>query len=165
MIIRMLAVSSLVAVMSYAVVISMLPQLIMTKLTERVQELSDTEGFAISPRVTPESQRVVRSSPDMLYALCVMDLTQGDWEVVTHPWPGYGSVSIFAANTDNIETRSLGPGVEAAVTITIGGPDADLSPPGSQAMVLVRRLAPTAELYATARDVASQDACRPRNQG
>ena len=165
MIIRMLVLSSLVAVISYVVVISMLPQLIMTKVTERVQELTDAEGFLISPRVTPETQRVVRSSPDMLYALCVMDLTQGDWEVATHPWRGYGSVSVFAANTDNIETRSLGPGVDAAVTLTVGDPDADLSPSGSQAMVLVRRLAPTEELYARARDVASQDTCQPRNRG
>ena len=162
---RMLALSAVVALLSYGAVVSILPQLIMAKLTEQVSALSDAEGFLISPRVAPETQRVVRSSPDLLYALCVLDLRQGDWEVVTHPWDGYGSVSVFAANTDNIETRSLGPGVDAAVTLTVGDPDADLSPSGSQAMVLVRRLAPTEELYARARDVASQDTCQPRKRG
>ena len=54
-----------------------------------------------APRVTAESRRVVRPSPDLLYSACVYDVSKEGLRF-TAPVPDtYWSLSFFASNTDN----------------------------------------------------------------
>ena len=54
-----------------------------------------------APRVTAESRRVVRPSPDLLYSACVYDVSKEALRF-TAPVPDtYWSLSFFASNTDN----------------------------------------------------------------
>ncbi|MBK6704983.1 MAG: DUF1254 domain-containing protein [Caulobacteraceae bacterium] len=55
-----------------------------------------------APRTDEEARRVVRPSPDLAYSACVYDLAQGPLHVTAAAWDDYMSVSVFAANSDNI---------------------------------------------------------------
>jgi len=57
-----------------------------------------------APRPTSRSRGVVRPSPDMLYSICVYDLSAagGAVRVSTHDMPEtYWSVSLFDVDTNN----------------------------------------------------------------
>lgn len=63
--------------------------------------------FAFGPMATAERQPIVRPSPDLAYASCVFDLTDGPVLVDVSPIPDhYWSVSIFDARTDVAAVRS-----------------------------------------------------------
>lgn len=161
MILRMLVPFVIAAMLGYVVTLHALPGRVMEKATEVLGETAVGRGFYLSSRITPESQRVVRSSPDLAYSICILDLTQGSWELSAEPWDSYASLSVFAANTDNVATLSMGPDSLGSQRIVIGsGDEADLKLEGPNAIALIRRLAPTEELYAEAARAAQSDVCR-----
>ena len=59
--------------------------------------------FQFADRTTSASRAIVKPSPDLAYASCVYDLSDGPIVVEVPPTEGggYVSVSVFAANTDN----------------------------------------------------------------
>lgn len=120
--------------------------------------------FTVPQRITPQSQQVVRSSPDLYYALCRYDL--GDpaarLELTMGAWPDYQSLSFFGAQTDNFATfrgtgrsislRLLPPGSAAQ--------DGAVVSPTAKGVVLIRRLAPDAARFAAAAEAGKGDTCR-----
>jgi uncharacterized membrane protein len=59
------------------------------------------------PLATAASRVIVLPSPDLAYALCAYDLTQGPVDVDARPaWSAYWSVALYADNTDNYLVRS-----------------------------------------------------------
>ncbi|TAD81409.1 MAG: DUF1254 domain-containing protein, partial [Sphingomonadales bacterium] len=108
--------------------------------------------FTNPERVTPQTQNVVRSSPDLYYALCRYDLGNPGMQLSVQmgDWPDYQSLSFFAAQTDNFATIR---GTGKAVTVRLlqpGSPEADgaIVSPSAKGVILIRRLAPSAERFA-----------------
>ena len=163
-----LAVLLACAAVTHAATLHFAPSFIMS----RAMEALAARGIALhrftSPqRITSQSQSVVRSSPDLYYALCRYDLANPGTRVSVRmgEWPEYQSLSFFAAQTDNFATiRSTGREV-AVRLLAPGSPPEDgaIVSPTSKGVILIRRLAPNAEAFAAA-SVAGKEfggcACR-----
>ena len=120
--------------------------------------------FTVPQRITPQTQTVVRSSPDLYYALCRYDLADPGQALTVRmgAWPDYQSVSFFDARTDNYATLR---GTGRDVTVRLLPPGSAAAPgaiisPSAKGVVLIRRLAPDAGRFAAAARAGAQDSCR-----
>lgn len=125
--------------------------------------------FVFGDRTTKDSRRVVRPSPDLAYASCVYDLSKGPLLVSAAPSPnqGYVSLSVFAANTDNIaalDTTQYPEGIRFVLKrkdqVAPAGMQV-VESPSDKGIILDRRLAPTAELFAEVDQARRVDSCAP----
>ena len=127
-----------------------------------------------SERVTPETQRIVRPSPDLAYALCLLDVSNGPVEISAPAWDRYGSLSVFNERTDNIFVTSLDSSKDAARRVIVGpkgyvpSPEIALNgeaPPilviDGEGVALIRRLAPNDALHEAAQSLVDQSVCAP----
>lgn len=160
---------------AHFVVLSALPERIMSTVRGKMVENGmPVHTWVMSPRVTPDSQTVVRPSPDLAYAICLIDLSSGPVELTVPAWPDYGSLSIFEAGTNNVyagslDTRAEGtPGMRRVVVALEGqdvyqaGADAEqifVSRP--KALALIRRLAPSPAAYEAAAALLPASRCAP----
>jgi uncharacterized membrane protein len=133
----------------------------MTALAKRGVAL---HAFTTPQRVTPQTQTVVRSSPDLYYALCRYSLADAGagLTVTMGDWPDYQSLAFFDARTDNFATLR-GTGSEIAVRLLPPGSAAEegaIVSPTARGVILIRRLAPTVERFAAAAEAGKGDACR-----
>lgn len=90
------------AVVIHVVTVIAIPSGIMLALRLK----SDRAGREVNilfhaPRVTAESRRVVRPSPDLLYSACVYDVSKVALRFMAPVPDTYWSLSFFASNTDN----------------------------------------------------------------
>jgi len=125
--------------------------------------------FQFGPRTTKDSRGVVRPSPDLAYSTCIYDLAKGPVLVEAAPTPGQGyvSISVFAANSDNVavfDTTQLPQGIRFVLTRegqkTPKGEKVVISP-SNKGIVLDRRLAANDALFAAADQARRSDKCQP----
>jgi uncharacterized membrane protein len=159
---------------AHAVVLNALPGQIMSKARERMTGSGiPVHQWQMSPRVTPQTQTIVRPSPDLAYAICVIDVTDGPVRLTVPTWPEYGSVSIFDASTDNVYAGSLdarlpdSPGTRTIIVALEGqtveaaeGVDV-VTVKKPEALALIRRLAPSQGLYDAAAALVPVSTCGP----
>ena len=148
-------------------VLTSLPSFIMGKAHQTFEAEGIPENvFVATPRQTPQTQRIVRPSPDLAYAICRFDTTSGPEFITAPTWDGYGSLSIFNSKTDNVFVADLGPesdfqGIEVrrpAENNREGALKLD-----GRGIALIRRLAPTQETYDVAAGLVSGATCAPVN--
>lgn len=128
-----------------------------------------TNQFKFGSRTTKDSRGVVRPSPDLAYATCVFDLSKGPLLVSAAPSPnqGYVSLSVFAANTDNIaalDTAQYPDGIRFVLARKGQAVPAGMQvveSPSDKGIILDRRLAPSAELFAQVDQARRADSCAP----
>lgn len=139
------------------------PSVIMDRALTTLKERGIAQhAFTAPVRITPQTQVVVRSSPDLFYSLCRYDLSAPGavLRVTMGEWPDYQSLSFFDGNTNNFH-RERGEG--RAVKVEITGPasriEGAVQSPTERGIVLIRRLAPTQALFDQAKEVSAQDAC------
>lgn len=165
-------VAGLVAV--HFTVLNALPGYIMGKARSRFLDAGlPTHSWQMSPRVTPQTQTIVRPAPDLAYAICLIDLSGGSVTLSVPTWPEYGSLSIFDAHTDNIYAGSLdarqpdAPGKLTVVvaltdqTVTAAEGETVVRVKDPEALALVRRLAPSQGLYDAAAALVPISTCGP----
>lgn len=121
-------------------------------------------AFTATPRVTPQTQQVVRSSPDLYYALCRYDLGEPGTSLAVRlgASPDYQSLAFFDAQTDNFATLR---GTGRAVTVRLLAPgtapeEGAVVSPTTRGIILIRRLAPDAQRFAAAAEAGKADQCR-----
>lgn len=136
--------------------LTVMPGLIMSRAMDRIEALGGATGLVRhAPPVTAENQTIVRASPDILYSVCLYDLSDGPLRIDA-PWPddgNYASVSFYDANTNNfaaVSDRDVGSGSTSIVlaqwndwlTIPDVRRDADLqfNAPTLTGLVLYRRV-------------------------
>lgn len=125
-------------------------------------------GFVFGPRTTQSSRGVVRPSPDLAYASCVYDLSGGPLLVTAEPSPnqGYLSLSVFAANTDNIgvfDSLQMPQGIRFILALEgqrVPKGQRVLISPSRKGIVLDRRLAPDAATFTAVDKARREDTCR-----
>lgn len=160
--------------LAHFVVLSALPGRIMSTVRERMADTGIApHSWTMSARINPETQSVVRPSPDLAYAVCLIDVSEGPVELSVPAWPEYGSLSIFEADTDNVYAGSLDARADGAtgvrrVIVALEGQDlyaygdaeqVILKKP--QALALIRRLAPTQAAYDAAAALIPASRCAP----
>ena len=102
-----IAAGALVAVAAWYGTLTATPYALMRIAIARLGQEGRVNAFVHGPPTRAERQPVVRPSPDLLYSICVFDLTDGPVLVDVPPIPGhYWSVSVFDARTDVAAVRS-----------------------------------------------------------
>lgn len=158
------------AVVGHLGLVVAVPHVLMNIAMDRISgDDGMTNQFKFGPRTTKDSRGVVRPSPDLAYASCVYDLSKGPLLVTAAPSPnqGYASLSVFAANTDNIaalDTSQYPQGIRFVLArkgqAVRAGTQVVVSP-SDKGIILDRRLAPTAELFAQVDQARRADSCAP----
>lgn len=161
------------ALVGHLLTITLAPRAIMAVAMARLSQggmLVNRWQFA--PRVDAALRTVVRPSPDLAYASCVYDLAQGPVLVSarTAADHGYGSIAVFAANTDNIavfDTFAQVHGIRFVLALpgqaTPTG-EAVVRSPSRRGIVLDRRLAPDDAGFAAADAARRRDTCVQLNR-
>jgi len=139
------------------------PSVIMDRALAVMKERGIAEHAFTSPvRITPQTQVVVRSSPDLFYSLCRYDLSApaSVLRVKMGEWLDYQSLSFFDGNTNNFHrVRGEGEAVEVVLTGPGSSVEGTVQSPTARGIVLIRRLAPTQAQFDEAKEVSAEDAC------
>lgn len=155
-----------VAVIAHFAYVNAVPRMLMSVAMTRIAG-GEHNAWRLAPRVTQESRTIVRPSPDFAYSACSYDLSQGPVRIHVAPWEGYWSLSLYADNSDNffvVDDREVQGGVD--VLVSRNRPSETDEPtvravrsPSVRGIALIRRLAPNADAYAAAAQVAAGDVC------
>ncbi len=164
---------AVLALVTHAVVVIAAPGFIMDRAMSVLKKRgSPLHDFGLSPRMTAETQTVVRPSPDLAYSLCRFDLDQAEQglRVRMAAYDNYSSISFFDSNTNNFltlrgegqarEAILLPPGAARTAGPPGGLPEAVVAP-NATGVILIRRLAPTQQAYDTVAEIAPGDLCQP----
>ncbi len=160
-----LAVLLVCAAATHAVTLAQAPAFIMARAMATLADRGVAlHAFTATPRVTPQSQQVVRSSPDLSYALCRYDLGEPGTRLAVRMGasPDYQSLAFFNAQTDNFATLR-GTGREVSVRLLPPGSapeEGAVVSPTERGVILIRRLAPDARSFAAAAEAGKADQCR-----
>lgn len=159
------------AVVGHVGLVLAVPGTLMDVVIKRAsQDGKSFNTFEFGPRTTKDSRRVVRPSPDLAYSTCAYDLSDGPILVSAAPTPGNGyvSISVFADNTDNIavfDTSQQPQGIRFVLArdgqAVPTGQMAVVRSPSDKGLILDRRLAPNAEMFAIADKARRADSCAP----
>jgi len=154
-----------VAVAAHALTLHFAPSVIMARAMDALAERGVAlHAFTPPRRVTPQTQQVVRSSPDLYYALCRYDLAGpgATLAITMGAWPDYQSLAFFDARTDNFSTlRGTGRSVSIRLLPPGSAPQSGaIVSPTAKGVILIRRLAPDAARFAAAEKAGRVDACR-----
>jgi len=150
---------------SHALTLYLAPGFIMDRAMQVLEQRGvGLHAFTPPQRVTPQTQSVVRSSPDLYYALCRYDLSDAasGLEIRMAAWPDYQSLAFFDGQTDNFATLR-GTGRQINVRLLPPGraaEDGAIVSPTTKGVILIRRLAPDAARFAAAADIGKADQCR-----
>lgn len=160
-----LAVTLICAVAAHALTLHFAPSFIMDRAMAALAARGVAlHAFTTPQQVTPQTQQVVRSSPDLYYALCRYDLADpgARLSVTMGKWPGYQSLAFFDARTDNFATlRGTGRQIEVRLLPPGSAPEQGaIVSPSARGVILIRRLAPDAARFAAATQAGKGDACR-----
>lgn len=137
------------AVVVHLAVILSYPWTAMHRLMGEIEKQAGGVNRAIYPeRADHTSRRVVRPSPDLLYALCVYDVSRGPVLVRAPVADTYWSLSFFSADSDNFHVISEAPRGEFLADVILAAQGTDVSdtpypmitPPTTRGIALYRML-------------------------
>ena len=160
-----LAIATICALAAHGLALHLAPGLIMARAMDALAQRGVAlHSFTAPQRMTPQTQSVVRPSPDLYYSLCRYDLSQPGTQLSLRmaAWPDYQSLSLFDAQTDNFAVLR-GTGKAVAVRLLPPGSAAQkgaIVSPTAKGVILIRRLAPDAARFAAAATAGEGDACR-----
>lgn len=130
-----------------------LPRFIMGVAMDRLAAAGGVNAFIERPLADADSRDIVRPSPDLMYSVCVVDVSAGPVRIRAPASAPYSSVSVFAANSDNIfvmNDRALAPGADFDIwvgkprqKVPVSAPSAILR--SERGIVLIRRVVTDAE--------------------
>jgi len=155
------------AIASHIMVLYSAPNFIMDRAMQMLEKRGvKVHQFKLGKRLTPQTQSVVRASPDLTYSSCLFDLNQAPDGIMVRmaQTSGYASLAFFDTATNNFKTiRGNGAPVEIKLTrnANIGSGSQTLVSPTAKGIIIIRRLAPTADLYSQVAKVAVNDSCAP----
>jgi len=158
------------AAVTHFFVLKAIPSFVMSKARSAFQDRGMPLNYWVgSSRITPQTQTVVRPSPDLAYVICLFDVSDGPVSISAPAWDEYGSLSIFDGQTNNVYVTSL-KASDAAPTKIIVAKNRYSEPGGNangvpivmikgEGLALVRRLAPTEDAYARASELIAPAKC------
>lgn len=135
---------------AYFMVLREIPRRIMARVMAGLSGRGGINAFAHGKRPTAKARMVVRPAPDLIYSTVAYDLKNGPVRLLGPLPPGYWSLSLYAANSDNffvLNDREL-PARNFDVTLTHGGGGAGAASgrvvhcPGPRGIALIRMFVP-----------------------
>lgn len=167
------AVFLFMALIGHLAVLTAIPSLVMNKAQARMEQNGmGLYRWTAAPRMTPQTQSVVRPSPDLSYGVCRFDMADGPVLVDAPLSDTYGSLSIFDSRTDNVFVASLTKGSDFRGVIIHPPGAAPLKEGGSygddgrhpvamsgKGLALVRRLAPDQQTHDLAAGLIEVSRC------
>jgi uncharacterized membrane protein len=85
----------------HVLVIWLIPRALTAVFLRRTAAQAGYNQVVLPPLPTEKSRDVVKPSPDLLYALCIFDISAGPVRISARPSPGYWSIALYARNSDN----------------------------------------------------------------
>ena len=161
-------------VLGHFTALHLIPNIIMDKAIASMEARGVELGsFLAIARTTPQTQTVVRPSPDLAYSICRFDFTDDEslW-VNAGRFGDYTSVSFFDARTNNFASIRIEdkthphwgtqillhpPGKEPFRSSVFPAPQFEA--PTRKGLILIRRLAPTNTDFDAAAIAARGDRC------
>ncbi|PQA86386.1 DUF1254 domain-containing protein [Hyphococcus luteus] len=148
------------------------PRTEMDKVIERVGRDGERVNTLVHAQpITNASRNVVRPSPDLIYSICVYDLSDGPVYLEMTLNEYYSSLSIFDNDTNNffvVNDREIENGPGRVFLVEDGDDVSDLDPaaikatsPTRKGVALIRRLAGSPEMLKAAQAARQHDVCRP----
>ena len=130
-----------------------LPRYIMGVAMDTVAADGGVNVFIERPLADADARSIVRPSPDLMYSVCVVDVSQGPVRIRAPASAPYTSVSVFAGNSDNIfvmNDRALAPGAAFDIWVSKPSQKVPVSAPSAllrteRGIVLIRRVVTDAE--------------------
>lgn len=163
-----IAVVAMVAAAVHVAAVLAAPRVIMRVAEHRIADQAGGQNSWLhSPRTTPRTQQVVRSSPDLAYSACAWDVSEGPVLITAPGWADYWSLTIYDGRTDNVlvENDRNAPGGARILLVPDGGwsgyvpQDAEVVEAGPRGVALLRYLAPTEEAFTRADAVRREATC------
>lgn len=154
-------------VFSHVVLVRITPNLMVQIASSRLADLGAPENaWYRAPRITAANAAVVRASPDLSYAACLLNLDAGPVRLQVPAWENYGSLSIFDGDTTNVYVGRLDERKTIDLVVFQRGQTFEL-PAGVKAVelstkrgvALTRHIAPTQELFDRASAVIEASRC------
>lgn len=140
----------LVAVATHLLAVVAYPGFVMNKAISAMAQRLDDLGVVHAPKPTDRSRQVVRPSPDLIYSVCVFDVSEKPFAISAPVPDSYMSVSLYAMNTDNFfvanDTEIEADGLRLVLTREPAGDYPETGPvvvhaPSDQGLVLFRYFA------------------------
>jgi len=112
------------AIIFHFLTVILFPRVIMALAFQRILNRSDSEINTLvhSPRVTVNSRHVVKPSPDLLYSICVYDVSEKPLRITATVPDTYWSISFYQTNTDNFYVLNDRQAKSNPVNIVLVGP-------------------------------------------
>ena len=126
------------ALIVHLLVVWATPRLIMNRVMNgpATQAMNMRNQAAFLPETDASVRRVVMPSPDLLYSACVFDVSAGPVRVRANPGlPGYWSIALYAANSDNNDRQAGGAPVDLWLVSEGPNPRDPAVPPGARVVV------------------------------
>ena len=147
------ATTLVVALLAHAGSTWYLPRYIMGRAMEVLGAKGEANRFQEWPLADATSRTIVRPSPDLMYSVCLVDVSQGPVRIHAPASAPYTSVSVFAANSDNIfvmNDQALAPGADFDIWVGKPRQKVPVSAPSAllrseRGIVLIRRVVTDAE--------------------
>jgi uncharacterized membrane protein len=147
------------------------PYALMSAAMTKIGQAGAVNQFRFAEMATPDNQPIVRPSPDLMYASCVFDVSDGPVLIDVEPIPdSYWSVSIFDARTDVakvVSVREQGNG-PARLVLHKGDMQLEMAPgyepvalKYDQGIALIRILLSDPGKYAEIDAIRRKSRCRP----
>lgn len=159
----------LVAVTVHLAVIAAAPRVVTWVAAHRIEDRAGgANAWLHAERVTPQTQEVVRSSPDLAYSACAWDLSQGPVRIIAPPWGDYFSLSLYddRSTTFFVVNGRDTDGAAADLLLVTSEQAADrastarvVAAPSTTGIALLRYLAPTPAAFAQADAVRRRAVC------
>jgi uncharacterized membrane protein len=125
-----LEVLAAVALLTHVLVVWAIPYVIMAALSMSRPAEERGTGPLFPPMTDATQRRVVMPSPDLLYATCAFDVREHALRIQADPkLPGYWSIALYAANSDNFFVLNDRQAAGAPVDLVLIGPD--MAKPGA----------------------------------
>ena len=169
---RFVIITLVLAALVHVATIWALPRILMAVATTGMQVTGiEFNQFTHAERQGAESRFVVRPSPDMLYSMCLYDLSTGPLRISTGDMPdSYWSISGFAANTDVyfvINDTMMG---SDPVDFLVGHEDrpsveADYYSPSMRGMIIMRMIVTSDDVVPTLSAYRDNVVCGPAASG
>jgi uncharacterized membrane protein len=126
----------LVAAAVHLLAVWALPRIIMWRLSA-VATPQERASVYLPPMTDHTQRRVVMPSPDLLYATCALNLAERPMRIRADlRTPGYSSIALYAANSDNFFVLNDRQAGGAPVDLVVLGPQAYAQapalPPGAR---------------------------------
>jgi uncharacterized membrane protein len=160
-----------VAGTAHLLTIGAIPRVIMDVAMDRIAATAGGwNRIHHAPPVDAANQRIVRSSPDLAYSTCALDLSDGPVRVTMGKGADYASLALYDFNTDNVFTlndRAMpAEGVRVLVVsdrspVAAAPGETLVSLTGDRGLVLIRRLAPGPAAFARVAGERAGDTCAP----